>query len=191
MRENVPMTGRPQSQEAAPYYYKYIDRISNPDIVGVLEAQLQDTLPLLESISEEQSLFRYAPDKWSIRQSWSHVTDCERVFLSRAFWFARGFDSPLPSFDQNTCTEYAQADTVAWANHIQDFRAVRLATLSFFRNLPENGWMRTGIGSGNPFTVRSLAYIIAGHLDHHREILEQRYCVQTFTGTDRSASSAS
>lgn len=167
--------GLPQRSEAAPYYFKYIDRISSDDIVGELENQLNETGGFLSGISEEKSLHRYEPGKWTIRQVVSHVIDAERVFLSRAFWFARGFDGPLPSFDEEACASAARADDVAWASHIEDFRAVRLSTLTFFRNLPTDAWMRRGIASDNPFTVRALAYIIAGHAAHHTAILRERY----------------
>ena len=169
------VTGTPERSEAAPYYFRYIDRISSGDIVGVLESQLGETLGFLSGVSEEKSLHRYAPEKWTIRQVASHVNDCERVFVSRAFWFARGFDSPLPSFEQDISAAAAQANEVSWSAHIEEFRAVRLATLALFRNLPDGAWSRSGVASGNPFTVRALAYIIAGHVAHHCAILQERY----------------
>jgi DinB superfamily len=169
------MTGRPAPNEAAQYYYTYIDRIASDDVFGTLEAQLDPTLRLAATISEAQSLHRYAPDKWSIRQLLSHVNDTERVFLYRALWFARGFDTPLPSFDQDVAVRAAAADQFSWASHVEEFRAVRIATLAFFRNLPADSSARTGVASGNPVTVRALAYIIAGHVAHHTEILQQRY----------------
>jgi uncharacterized damage-inducible protein DinB len=169
------MTGRPEPSEAAPYYFRYIDRIPGGDVLGVLEAQLEQTLAFLAGISEEKSLHRYGPDKWSIREVVNHVSDCERLFVSRAFWFARGFDSPLPSYDQEVSVAEAGADEVPWAGHVEEFRSVRLATLAFFRNLPDRAWMRRGIASDNPFTVRALAYITAGHLAHHTAILQERY----------------
>lgn len=169
------MVGIPERNEAASYYFKYIDRITSPDIVGVLETQLEETLGILAGISEEKSLHRYAPDKWSIRQLVNHVTDTERVFLFRAFWFGRGFDTPLPSFDEKVSAGAAQADEIPWARHIEEFRGTRLATATFFRNLPAEAWSRSGIASGNPFTVRAAAYITAGHLAHHLAILQERY----------------
>jgi hypothetical protein len=169
------MTGRPEATEAAPYYYMYIDRISSDDIVTTLEDQIDETLAELSAISEEKSLHRYAPGKWSIRELWNHVTDTERAFVFRALWFARGFDSPLPGFDQEISSAAAKADDVSWARHIEEFRVVRLSTVSLFRNMPPEAWMRTGIASGNPFTVRSLAYITAGHAAHHAAILRERY----------------
>jgi uncharacterized damage-inducible protein DinB len=130
--------GFPEPAEAAPYYFTYIDRVdrSQGDIVGLLESQLDETLALLSGISEEKSFHRYAPEKWSLRELLNHVSDTERVFLFRALWFGRGFDSPLPSFDEKTGAATAKADEVSWARHVEEFRAVRLATLAFFRNLP-------------------------------------------------------
>jgi hypothetical protein len=169
------VTGPPETSEAAPYFFRYIDRVPGGDILQVLETQLGETRSFLAGISEERSLHRYAPGKWTIRQVWNHVNDTERVFLFRAFWFARGFDSPLPSFDQDVAAASAGAGEVPWAGHIEDFQRVRQATLTFYRNLPAEMWMRGGIASENPFTVRALAWIIAGHVLHHRSILEEKY----------------
>jgi uncharacterized damage-inducible protein DinB len=169
------MIGRPEASEAKPYYFTYIDRVESSDIIDVLKTQSEETLAPLGSISEDKSLYRYAPDKWSIREVLNHVSDSERIFLSRALWFARGFVTPLPEYDQNICVPAARADEVSWSSHLDEFRAVRLATIAFFRNLPEDAWMRRGVASGNPFSVRALAYIIAGHVTHHMGILQERY----------------
>ncbi|HLW52988.1 MAG TPA: DinB family protein [Candidatus Angelobacter sp.] len=167
--------GVPEKTEAAPYYFTYIDLVSSGDVMSVLEQQVNEVTPVLRGISEEKSLYRYAPGKWTIRQSWSHVNDAERVFVSRALWFARGFDSPLPSFDQDIGVAGAQADSIAWARHVDEFRDIRQATLSLFRNLPDEAWKKRGTASGNQFTVRAMAYIVAGHTAHHLAILKERY----------------
>ena len=169
------MTALPTRDEAVPYYFTYIDRIKSNDVVSVMRSQLTDFLPLLRSISEEKSLHRYAPGKWSIRQVLNHINDCERMFVFRAMWFARGFPTALPSFDQEIATAGANADDFSWATHVQEFVAVRQASISFFTNLPENAWMRSGVASENRFTVRALAYIVPGHADHHLAIVRERY----------------
>lgn len=169
------MIGRPEANEAAPYYSLYVDRITSDDIVAVLESQLTETIDFLKPVSEENSLYRYAPDKWSMRQLLNHVNDTERVFLFRAFWFARGFPDELPSYYQNVAAVAANADEYSWTSHIEDFRAVREATLGFFRNLPADAWSRSGIASGNRVTVRALAYILAGHVAHHTAVLKEKY----------------
>lgn len=169
------MIGRPTPNEAAPYYFGYINLVSGDDILHTLRAQLDETLPLLHRISEEKSLHRYAQEKWSIRQMWGHVNDAERIFLFRALWFARGLDGALPSFEQDIAVVTAKSDDVPWARHVEEFRELRLSTLSFFQNLPQEAWARTGIASGNPFSVRSSAYIVAGHTAHHMAVLREKY----------------
>jgi hypothetical protein len=169
------MIARPEAHESAPYYARYIEQAPGEDPVGLIESQLGEYLRVFESVSEEKSLYRYAPDKWSVRQLLNHITDTERAFVFRALWFARGFTTPLPGYDQEIAANGAEADRVAWAAHVEEFRAVRQATISFFRNLPPDAWGRSGIASGNPFTVRALAYIIPGHVAHHVKVLRERY----------------
>lgn len=169
------MMGRPGPDEAAPYYFRYIDQIPGDDIVALLGNQLDETLRFLSEISEEKSLHRYADDKWTVRQVLNHANDCERVFLFRAFWFARGFESALPSFDEKVSAGAAAATEYSWASHVEEFRAIRSSALSFFRNLPAEAWTRSGIASGSFFTIRALAYIIGGHVAHHTAILRDRY----------------
>ncbi|HTM25693.1 MAG TPA: DinB family protein [Vicinamibacterales bacterium] len=173
------MTRRPERSEAVDYYFRYIDLVPGSLVLSVLASQLGETLALLDGISEEQSLHRYASDKWTIRQVLNHVNDAERLFVWRAFWFARGFDTPLPSFDQNVAVAAASANDLHWRRHVDDFRAVRAATLTLFRGLPAAAWNRTGIASENPFSVRALAYIAAGHVIHHSGVLRQRYLNQS------------
>lgn len=166
---------RPQPNEAASYYFAYIDLITSDEIVPVIKSQLDETLGVLQSISDEQSLHSYAPGKWTIREVLNHVNDCERVFLGRAFWFARGFKDPLPSFDQNLAVQAAHANQTPWSDLVNEFRNVRLGTISFFSNLPAEAWSFSGTASDNPFTVRSVAYIIAGHVTHHIGVLREKY----------------
>ena len=172
------MTGRPLETEFAPYYLTYTDRVKGDDVFGLIERQLDEFPALFAGISEEASLHRYAPGKWSIRQLLNHVTDTERAFAFRALWFARGFEAPLPGFDQDTAAVGAGADHVSLASHLEEFRSVWLATISLFRNMPPDAWSRSGIASGNPFSVRAIAFIAAGHVEHHAAILRERYLYQ-------------
>jgi hypothetical protein len=165
----------PERTEAADYYFTYIDKVGRGDICAILEAQMGETVAFLRGIPDERSLHRYAPDKWSIRQVVGHLNDAERVFAFRAFWFARGFDSSLPSFEQDIAVTSAGSDARSWPSLIDEFQTVRAASLSLFNNLPADAWMRRGTASGNPFTVRALAYIVAGHVAHHVGVVRERY----------------
>jgi hypothetical protein len=169
------MIGRPQANEAASDYFKYINRVPEDDGLRAIESQLDESLAFLRGISEERSLHRYAPAKWSMRQLLNHVTDTERAFAYRALWIARGFQEPLISYDQVIAATGAGADKVAWQAHVEEFRWVRQATISLFRNLPAEAWTRTGVVSDNRFSVRALAFIIPGHVSHHIAILRERY----------------
>ncbi len=174
------MTERPDRTEAAEYHFKYIDQVALPpggSIADALESQLDDHLELFANISEDQAGHRYAPDKWSLRQVLSHVNDTERLFAFRALWFARELGEPLPSFDENVAARAAGADDRSWKSHVDEFRAVRAASLALFRHLPDATWMRRGTASGKPFTVRAVAFIIAGHAAHHVALVRERYLV--------------
>ena len=166
---------RPQRSEAAEYYFTYIDLITSDEIVPAIKSQMTETLEFLQGISEEQSLQTYAPGKWTIREVVNHVNDGERLFWGRALWFARGFEDPLPSFEQDIAVQAAKANETPWEELVEEFRNVRMGTISFFNNMPAEAWSRTGTASDNPFTVRALAYIIAGHVAHHTKVLREKY----------------
>ena len=166
---------RPQPTEAAEYYSRYIDLIPSDEIVPTLQTQMGEFLEFLRTISEEQSLYSYAPGKWTIRDVLNHISDCERLFLYRGFWFARGFEDHLPSFEQDRAAQLAHANDVTWAELVEEFKNVRLSTISFFKNLPNEAWSRSGVASDNPVTVRATAYIIAGHVAHHTNVLKEKY----------------
>ena len=166
---------RPDSTEAAEYYSTYINQVGDGDIREILASQTPHAVAMLRAISEERSRYRYAPDKWTIKQVQGHINDTERMFTFRALWFARGFDSPLPSFDQDIAVRTAGSDDRSWSTHVDEFESIRAATLALFGHLPAEAWPRRGVASGNPFTVRALAYITAGHVNHHLRILRERY----------------
>ncbi|HEU4869546.1 MAG TPA: DinB family protein, partial [Pyrinomonadaceae bacterium] len=148
---------------------------TSDEIVPAMKDQFGQTVRFLKGISEQQSQNSYASGKWTIREVLNHVNDGERLFLSRAFWFARGFQDALPSFEQDIAVKFAKANETSWASLLEEFKTVRAATISFFDNLPEEAWSRSGIASDNPVTVRAIAYIIAGHVAHHVNVLNEKY----------------
>jgi len=172
---NTSMTTAPDQTEAAEHYFKYIEQVPAGDICDILAAQATELLGLFETITETQSLHRHAPGRWSLRQVANDLNDTERLFVSHAFWFARGFDTPLPSFDQDVAIAAAAADERSWFSHVDEFRSVRDATLTFFQGLPAHAWARRGLATGRPFTVKALAFITVGHVAHHMKIVRDKY----------------
>ncbi|MGH9972236.1 MAG: DinB family protein [Pyrinomonadaceae bacterium] len=167
--------GKPESTEYLPYYGRYISLVSEGDILTVLSKQAEETLALLGSIPESRADFRYAPDKWSIKELLGHVIDTERIFAYRALRFARNDQTPLPGYEQDDYVRNASFDGYPLAELAAEFQIVRESSLSLFKHLDKGAWVRQGKANDSDVSVRALAYIIAGHELHHRDILRSRY----------------
>jgi hypothetical protein len=166
---------RPEPGEYAPYYERYISLVSGSDILGTLDAQRRQTMLLLSGRDEDEGDFRYAPDKWSAKEVLGHVCDTERIFAYRALRISRADRTPIEGFEQDDYVRHGPFGQGPLAGVIDDYIAVRRATLTLLRNLDEAAWRRRGIANKNEVTVRALAYVIAGHELHHRRILEEKY----------------
>jgi len=166
---------KPAEGEFLPYYDTYIRLVPPGDILTRLESQLNETQALLRSLPASLSTYRYAPDKWSVSEVIGHVIDSERIFAGRALRFARNDPTPLPGFEQDDFVRNANFDAYPVAELASEFDSVRRSTILFFKHLDEPAWMRRGTANNAEVTVRALAYIIAGHELHHREILRTRY----------------
>ena len=168
---------RPQAGEFAPYYQKYVDRVPAGDLLALLVRQGEETAALFAKVKESDAGYRYAPDKWSIREVVGHISDAERVFAYRALRFARGDEGALLSFDEKAFVAGGGFDRRTLADLVAELRAVRQATLALLRSLDDAAWARGGTASGKHVTVRALGHIIAGHEAHHVAILKERYGV--------------
>ncbi|HWW14223.1 MAG TPA: DinB family protein [Candidatus Dormibacteraeota bacterium] len=168
---------RPQPGEYAPYYDRYISLIQGEDILNTLDQQRREMMLLISCRDDEEGGFRYAPEKWSAKEVLGHVCDTERIFAYRALRIARADATPLGGFEQDDYVRNGPFAQRPLADLVEDFIAVRRATLSLLRNLDETAWSRRGIANKNEVSVRALAYIIAGHELHHRRILEEKYFV--------------
>lgn len=166
---------RPRADEYATYYGNYISKVPEGDLLALLATQIGDTLKLFRGIPEARGTHRYAPDKWSIKEVVGHLCDTERIMSYRALRIARADATPLPGFEQNDYVPMGGFDGRTLADLAEEFAAVREATLHLFRHLDPAALMRRGTASGNPFTPRALAYVIAGHERHHVGILKAKY----------------
>ena len=168
-------THRPAAGEHIPYFSKYIDLVKGDDALAALETQMADSLALLRTIPESKGEHRYAPGKWSIKETLGHVIDGERVFAYRAMRFARKDETPLPGFDENTYVPAGNFDRLKLADLIQQWELLRKTNLMFFRALEPEAWSRGGKANDAFVTVRALAWITAGHGRHHTELIRTRY----------------
>ena len=166
---------KPAAGEHAAYSSRYIDLVPDGDVVGTLWSQIEGTLAMLRGISDADSLKRYAPGKWSIRECIGHMSDTERIFAYRALRIARGDQTPLAGFEQDDYIAPGKFDSRTWGSLVDEFEIIRAGTLALLRGLDEDAWRRQGTASGNPISVRALAYIIAGHERHHVNVLHEKY----------------
>jgi hypothetical protein len=169
---------RPEPGEYATYYDRYISLVPGSDILGTLDSQRRQMMLLLSGRDEPEGDIRYAPDKWSAKEVLGHVCDTERIFAYRALRISRGDQTPIEGFEQDDYVRNGPFVGTPLAELIEDYIAVRRATLTLLRNLNETAWTRRGVANKNEITVRALAYIIAGHELHHRRMLEEKYFAQ-------------
>jgi DinB family protein len=172
-----PAIGHPESNEYAPYYGRYISLVGSNDILAALDSQRREMLLLLSGRDEAEGDFRYAADKWSVKEVLGHICDTERIFAYRALRISRGDRTPIEGFEQDGYVTNGPFAQRTLPDLIEDYIAVRRATLTLFRNLDEQAWLRRGIANNNEVSVRAIAYTAAGHELHHRRILEQKYFV--------------
>jgi hypothetical protein len=169
-------TRRPAADEFAPYYASYIALVPEGDLLATLRAQADTYRALFADVPDERRSLRYAPGKWSLAESLLHVTDTERVFAYRALRIARGdATTPLPGFDQDAWVPASMADARSLADLVDEFVAVRQATLALLTGLPDAAWDRRGIASNATVSVRALAFMIAGHAAHHAQLFRDHY----------------
>jgi uncharacterized damage-inducible protein DinB len=161
--------------EFLPYYARYVALVEPGDVVTSLETQLADTVAVLDEFGEERAGHRYAPGKWSVREVVGHLVDAERVFAYRAMCAARGESAPLPSFDENAWVAASDCDRRTLGSLMGELTAVRRATVALYRHLDDAALARRVVASGAPVSARALAWIIAGHELHHRQLLRERY----------------
>jgi hypothetical protein len=156
------------------YFGRYVGLVE-ADLFAALSNGLQATLDLLTPVGEQRSMHRYADGKWSIKQVLGHVIDAERIFVYRALCVARRDTIALPGFDENSYVDNAGFDDVPFSSLIEEFSAVRQATIRFYRHLPAEAWELSGKAGANTMSVRAWGFTIAGHETHHRRIVEERY----------------
>ena len=166
---------RPAADEHNPYYSRYIDRVPAGDIVDTLSRQIPETIAFLRSIPETKADYAYGDGKWTIRQVIGHMSDAERVFQYRALRFARGDETPVPGFDENSYVDNAPFPRVSLTDLINEFEHIRRSTIYLFNALDEQQLSRRGTANDAGISVRAIAYIIAGHETHHSQILRERY----------------
>jgi uncharacterized damage-inducible protein DinB len=167
---------RPYINEYAEFYQKYIDTVDN-DVIDELETQAYAFPEFLRAIPSGKEDYKYAPGKWSIKELVGHVIDTERIMTYRALRFARNDSTAVAGFDEEHYVAHAHFSDRTLEGFAEEFNLLRRSNLHFFRSLTESELARTGTANGASVSVRALLFIIAGHLNHHRRIITERYLI--------------
>ncbi len=166
---------RPEKTEYAEFYAGYVALVEEADIIAALQNQAADLQKLFNGMPVEKENYRYAENKWSIRELLGHIVDGERVFSYRALRISRGDATPLAGFDENSYVANSNFSNLEVADSLEEFSLLRGSNVLLFKNLTDEMWNRTGTASDARISVRALAYIMVGHVRHHINILQTRY----------------
>ena len=166
---------RPQVGDCNPYFFTYIDKVESSDILPTLHSVFEETLAFLQDIPADKWDYAYAPGKWTIKEAILHIIDTERIMAYRALRIARNDKTALPGFEQDDYVPYSNANERSPESLLEEWKAVRAATVQQFKYYTPDMWKRTGTASGHQATPLAFAYIIAGHELHHLWIIRDRY----------------
>jgi MOSC domain-containing protein YiiM len=169
---------RPADDEFGRHLDVYVDRVAPfDDAVKALEDQRDCVVARLRGVSVEKASFRYAPGKWSAVEVVGHLADTERVFGYRLMRFGRNDQAPLSGFDENTYVPAGAFDRRPIADVVDEFAAVRNATVALVKGMPSEAWTRRGMANNKEISTRALVYVVLGHVEHHLALLAERYHV--------------
>src|SRR5690606_33815660 len=169
---------RPRTGEYKDYYDRYISLVGETDLTGVLASQPTELQDIFTPLSEDDALFAYEPGKWTMKEVVGHIIDGERIFAYRALRISRGDTTPIEGFEQDDYIEHGRANERATADLLEEFKLLRRANLLMFNHMNNDDLMRLGTASDSPISVRAIAFIMAGHVRHHANILRERYLRQ-------------
>jgi len=159
------------------YIAQYVHLVKTDDLYTELYKESMDTIDVLTSLDEQTLLYKYEANKWTVKEVFQHIIDCERVFQYRILSISRNPAIPLAGFDQNIFVETSMADRRNIMDMVREFSMVRGATVELLKSLPTKAWDNMGIANNNAASPRSIAYMLLGHEIHHRNVIEKKYLI--------------
>jgi len=165
---------KPETTEYDPYYEHYVSLVSG-DLLPFLDAQPRELAAIIEPLPQEKGLYAYADGKWTIKELLSHLIDGERMFAYRTLRISRGDETPIEGFDQDPYITHSHANERSFADLLREFSLLREANVLMLKNMKDEDWRRVGTANERRISARALAWIMAGHVRHHLNILSERY----------------
>lgn len=166
---------RPDLSRIAPFAYNYINQVPHDDLLQAIRELGDEFISMVESIPPEKHDHAYAPGKWTLKEVLQHIIDTERILCYRALCIARGETQPLPGFDENGYAGHSYAANRNWKDMVAEFTLIRKASCYLFASFNQEQLEATGTVNKGPSYVRGLGFIVAGHCQHHLNIIKGRY----------------
>ena len=166
---------KPDLQTVPQWYHRYIFSVQEEELITAFQSHTQSLLETLEGLSEEQWAYRYAPEKWTVKEVVQHIIDAERIFCYRALCFARKESTSLPGFDEVDYAAHSKANLRSSASLLEELRVVQQSSVYLFSSLDEDQLATFGIANGSPVSVNAIGFVLIGHTLHHLAILKERY----------------
>jgi len=166
---------KPKAKESSEYFKKYIDLVETDNIVLALKNQLTEIEQFFKECPSNKWDHSYAEGKWTIKEILIHMMDAERILAYRALRIARNDETSLPGFDQDEFAPFMNAANRSPESIMEEYRAVRMATIALVENLDDAALSRIGTASNAPASPLAMAFVIAGHEIHHMNIVREKY----------------
>ena len=166
----------PTPEEYAPFYADYVQRaIARENVLAALPKQIDEVCSALGSLTDSQTLYKFGPAEWSIKEVVGHLNDVERVFSYRLLRISRADQTPLPGFEQEDYVRAAGYDDVPLAELLSEFEMLRRANILLISHLNDEAVSRLGTASGATISARALLYMLVGHVEHHMACIHEKY----------------
>jgi hypothetical protein len=169
------MIQKPTDLNSEIYFHKYIMKAPAEDAVLSLVETQKLTQQLYSNLSAEQANYKYAPEKWTVKQVLQHISDCERILAYRLLRLNRKDNTTLPGFDENSYAENAPVQHLSTEEVLEEFNVVRASIIILVKRVASGNLDFTCIASKQNVSPRLLTWMISGHNQHHLNILKERY----------------
>ena len=174
-----PWSVRPRPEEHNAFYQGYLNAVPDGDLMPFLADQLYCVQRIIGQVTAEKADYRYEEGKWTVRQVFGHMVDTEWIFGGRLLWISRGDPTPLPGMDQTVFVRGGHFEDRGLDSMLAEFSGLRTAVMTLMDSLRPEAIERMGTASGWPISARALGWILAGHCEHHLNVLKERYGIET------------
>jgi hypothetical protein len=165
---------RPGDHECFDYHRDYVGKVPDGNILDTLKKQLETVPEFIANLPADQLEIVHPPFGWKIRTVVEHCCDAERVFGYRALRFAAGDKTELSGWDENHFAACGYGDAKSSEQLASEFASSRSSNLALLCRLRVSAYDEIGVADGRKTSVRTIAWLMAGHWLHHEEILRKR-----------------